>query len=168
MIIKNGNIYTNKLFINGDIIIQDKIIKHIVYNYDIDNNKINESDEAIIDASDLYIIPGLVDIHFHGCKGHDFCEATFECLDEDTTYQYEAGIAGSKADIKQTGEFKTLKDDRQISVNVKPALNNAVFLLTLKGTAAKESDNHLFVYYKEKADSEADWKSGSFNSVISF
>ncbi len=92
MIIKNGNIYTNKLFINGDIIIQDKIIKHIVYNYDIDNNKINESDEAIIDASDLYIIPGLVDIHFHGCKGHDFCEATFECLDMITQYQMQNGV----------------------------------------------------------------------------
>ena len=92
-------------------------------------------------------------------KKSGIVEAVCSNLKEDTTYQYEAGIAGSKADIKQTGEFKTLKDDREILVNVKPALNNAVFLLTLKGTAAKESDNHLFVYYKEKADSEADWKS---------
>ncbi len=27
-----------------------------------------------IDASDCYVIPGLIDIHFHGCNGVDFCD----------------------------------------------------------------------------------------------
>ena len=92
MIIKNGDIYINNLFINGDIIIQDKIIKDIAYNFNTDNNKINESHEIIIDASDLYIVPGLVDIHFHGCKGHDVCEATSDCLDVITQYQAQNGV----------------------------------------------------------------------------
>ena len=30
--------------------------------------------EEILDAGGDYLIPGLVDIHFHGCAGHDFSD----------------------------------------------------------------------------------------------
>ena len=30
--------------------------------------------ETVIDASGLYVIPGLVDVHIHGCAGADFSE----------------------------------------------------------------------------------------------
>ena len=30
------------------------------------------SDDPIVDASGCYVIPGLVDVHFHGCCGEDF------------------------------------------------------------------------------------------------
>ena len=30
------------------------------------------SDGEIVDASGCYVIPGLVDVHFHGCVGEDF------------------------------------------------------------------------------------------------
>ena len=29
-----------------------------------------------LDASGCYVIPGLVDVHFHGCVGEDFSDAT--------------------------------------------------------------------------------------------
>lgn len=45
-----------------------------------------------IDADNLYVIPGLTDIHFHGCKGHDFCEATDEALTAIADYEAENGI----------------------------------------------------------------------------
>jgi len=37
-------------------------------------------DDVVIDASDCYVIPGLVDVHFHGCVGEDFSDATAEGL----------------------------------------------------------------------------------------
>ena len=36
----------------------------------------------VYDASGCYVLPGLVDIHFHGCAGHDFCEGTKEALEK--------------------------------------------------------------------------------------
>lgn len=35
-----------------------------------------ESGEEIVDAAGCYCIPGLTDIHFHGCNGYDFCDGT--------------------------------------------------------------------------------------------
>jgi len=31
-----------------------------------------------LDAAGCYVIPGLVDVHFHGCVGEDFSDATPE------------------------------------------------------------------------------------------
>ncbi len=66
-----GNIYTSGEFITNE----------------------SSSDAKIIDAQNLYIIPGLTDIHFHGCKGHDFCEGTIESLKAITEYQNSIGVA---------------------------------------------------------------------------
>ena len=52
-----------------------------------------DNDSQIIDAQNLYIIPGLTDIHFHGCKGHDFCEGTQESLQIIADYENSIGVA---------------------------------------------------------------------------
>ena len=51
-----------------------------------------QADAQIIDAENLYIIPGLTDIHFHGCNGHDFCEGTPEAFRAITDYEHKHGI----------------------------------------------------------------------------
>ena len=43
--------------------------------------------DRVVDAAGLYMIPGLVDIHFHGCKGADMCDGTQEALDIITAYE---------------------------------------------------------------------------------
>ena len=40
----------------------------------------------------LYAIPGLVDIHFHGCAGYDLCDGTHEALSAMAHYQAAHGI----------------------------------------------------------------------------
>ena len=45
-----------------------------------------------IDAEGMYVIPGLTDIHFHGCMGHDFCEGAEEALTAITDYEAMNGI----------------------------------------------------------------------------
>ncbi len=40
----------------------------------------NSGDDVVLDASNCYVIPGLVDVHFHGCVGEDFSDATPEGL----------------------------------------------------------------------------------------
>ncbi len=38
-------------------------------------------DEEILDGSGCYLIPGLTDIHFHGCAGRDFCDGSRESIE---------------------------------------------------------------------------------------
>ena len=45
-----------------------------------------------INAEGLYVIPGLTDIHFHGCMGHDFCEGTREAFEAIASYEAANGI----------------------------------------------------------------------------
>lgn len=45
-----------------------------------------------LDAEGLYVIPGLIDIHFHGCMGHDFSDGTTEGLKAMSGYQLKNGI----------------------------------------------------------------------------
>lgn len=52
----------------------------------------DSSDDIIIDGAGCYAIPGLVDIHFHGCDGHDFCEGTDEAIQIIADYQLANGI----------------------------------------------------------------------------
>lgn len=44
------------------------------------------------DMGGLYAIPGLIDIHFHGCAGHDLREGTHAALSEMAHYQAENGV----------------------------------------------------------------------------
>ena len=80
MIIKNGNIFTEDgQFFKGDLYIE--------------GGEIAESAGGEeIDAEGLYVIPGLTDIHFHGCVGYDFCDGTKEALHKMSEYQLKNGI----------------------------------------------------------------------------
>lgn len=48
--------------------------------------------ETIIDAKGNLIIPGLIDIHFHGCLGHDCCDGTLEAFQQIASYELQHGI----------------------------------------------------------------------------
>ena len=50
------------------------------------------NDAQRINAEGFYVIPGLTDIHFHGCKGHDFCDGTRESFTAITEYEAMNGI----------------------------------------------------------------------------
>ncbi|WP_029233290.1 N-acetylglucosamine-6-phosphate deacetylase [Butyrivibrio sp. VCB2006] len=56
------------------------------------NSGENGDDDIVIAAPDLYAIPGLVDIHFHGAMGQDFCEADAEGLRTIARYEAEHGV----------------------------------------------------------------------------
>lgn len=48
--------------------------------------------DTIIDATGCYVIPGLVDVHFHGAGGFDFCDGTTEALKAICEYEFKNGI----------------------------------------------------------------------------
>lgn len=44
-----------------------------------------------VDMGGLYAVPGLVDLHFHGCMGRDFCDGTHEAISTLAKYQAQIG-----------------------------------------------------------------------------
>ena len=44
------------------------------------------------DASGCYVIPGLTDLHFHGCVGEDFSDATPDGLQKMAGYELSRGV----------------------------------------------------------------------------
>ena len=50
------------------------------------------ADGKTYDATGCYVIPGLTDVHFHGCVGEDFSDATPEGLQKIADYELSQGV----------------------------------------------------------------------------
>ena len=84
MIIKNASVFTEEgKFAKQDIFIKDG--KFVVSAEEADG-------EEIIDAKECFAVPGLTDIHFHGCMGHDFCDGTREAITALAEYEASVGV----------------------------------------------------------------------------
>lgn len=83
MVIKNVKIYTEeKLFKDGEIYIDN----------DLFSTNASSKDTDVMDGEGAYAIPGLIDIHFHGCKGYDFCDGSKEAIAEIAKYEASVGV----------------------------------------------------------------------------
>ncbi len=59
-----------------------------------DGERITDTPQGeVIDGEGMYLIPGLIDLHFHGCVGYDFCDGTPEALLAIANYQAKSGVA---------------------------------------------------------------------------
>lgn len=82
MIIKNAEVFTEEgVFEKKDIYIQNGVF--------VENAP---EDDQVIDATGCYAIPGLTDIHFHGCMGKDFCDGTEEAIQTIADYEASVGV----------------------------------------------------------------------------
>lgn len=98
MIIKNVKVYTEeKTFSEGIIYIKDGVFDKIIISetspVNVDSLRNLEGDlDEVIDGQGSYAIPGLIDLHFHGCKGYDFCDGTKEAIAEIAKYEASIGV----------------------------------------------------------------------------
>ncbi len=139
MLIKNAKVFmTQGGFEQKDInIIKDRFVE------------MGSNIEEVIDASELYAIPGLVDVHLHGCAGKDFCEGTKEAIQTILNYQLSQGITSvcpatmtvPKEEIlqicKTAGEFQSEEGARLVGIN----LEGPFIAAAKKG--AQKADNIL-------------------------
>ena len=81
MIIKNADVFTEEgLFVKKDVVIDGTVFCETT------------SDDVVVDGSDCWLIPGLTDIHFHGCVGYDFCDGTEEAIQAIADYEASVGV----------------------------------------------------------------------------
>lgn len=80
MIIENGLVFRDgKEFVKDTLYIQDGFFS-------------DTADGRVLDADGCYVIPGLVDVHFHGAAGYDFCDGTPEALSAIAAYELANGV----------------------------------------------------------------------------
>lgn len=83
MIIKNVRIFTEeKTFEDGEIAIREGVFIR----------EPEGGDGEVLDGEGCYAIPGLIDLHFHGCRGYDFCDGTAEAIEEIAKYEASVGV----------------------------------------------------------------------------
>lgn len=82
MIMKNINTFINGKFTKTDITIENGIFASL---------KASDNDESH-DFDGMYAIPGLVDIHTHGCAGYDFSCASPDEINRMREYYLKNGI----------------------------------------------------------------------------
>lgn len=91
MLIKNGLVFTGeKQFAPLTIETNNDTITALFHPEDTSCKP--EDSDTILDASGCYVIPGLTDIHFHGCDGHDFCDGTMEAYEAIAAFSLKNGV----------------------------------------------------------------------------
>lgn len=118
ILIKNGNVIFEDRVEQADLLIEnDKIVKI---------GKIQEDCE-IVDATGLYVSPGLIDIHTHGGNGFDYMAGTLEAFVSATTLHMQHGATSIvpttvASDTDYTicflKEFDKIKDNPKIPVRL--------------------------------------------------
>lgn len=92
MLISNINIYDSIKATRATITISGNKIVDIADCQPTLENVLDGNEQQILDATGLTAIPGLIDIHTHGCAGHDFCDGTQEALEAMANYELSKGI----------------------------------------------------------------------------
>lgn len=83
--IRNGWVYTEEFtFQKGNLYVEKDRIREFSH--------AEEKTETVIDAAGCYVIPGLIDLHLHGCCGVDFSEGCVLSIEKMLTYEREHGI----------------------------------------------------------------------------
>ena len=109
--IVNGNVFLEKgAFEPATIYLcDDRIVSEETYFS-------TDAEEILIDAEENYVIPGLTDIHFHGCMGSDCCDGTEEAFRVIAEYELSQGVTSitpatmTMSEEVLTGICRTAKD----------------------------------------------------------
>ena len=97
MIIENVRVYTEQgKFCFGMVVIKNGKIADIKLGESADfeerRTRYLEESHEIMDGKGNYLIPGLIDIHLHGCMGYDFCDGSPEAVERIAKYQASIGV----------------------------------------------------------------------------
>lgn len=90
MRIANGKVFDGQCFRERDVVVEGQTFSSIETSGDVACGAGGATDA--LDASGCYVIPGLIDVHFHGAMGHDFCDASDEGISAIAAYEASRGV----------------------------------------------------------------------------
>ena len=105
MLVTGGSVLVGREMVDADIVVRDGVIDAVVRRTSVEPRSGSDgaaggaqpgnggsADEEVMDASGLIVAPGLIDLHFHGCAGYDFCDAAAEALHAIAAYEASRGV----------------------------------------------------------------------------
>ena len=128
----------------------------------------SSGDGQVLDAAGCYVIPGLVDVHFHGCVGEDFSDATPDGLQRIADYELSQGVTyicpagmtlpedqltaicknAAAHRAKNTNVFQNINHCFCLCIlNIKIVKNNKFFVCKFCRDCASESNSLRFFVY---------------------
>ena len=102
MVFKNGKVFTGEKFEQKDVRVEDDIIVEVGAGLTI------RAGEEMIELGDELLIPGLIDLHTHGCMGYDFSTASKEEIEKMCAFYLSKGIT-SVAATTMTMDYEDYK-----------------------------------------------------------
>lgn len=90
MRIANGKVFDGQCFRDRDVVVEGRAFSSIEASGGEAWGACGAADT--LDASGCYVIPGLIDVHFHGAMGHDFCDASDEGISAIAAYEASRGV----------------------------------------------------------------------------
>ena len=90
MRIANGKVFDGQCFRERDVVVEGQTFSSIETSGDVACGAGGAADT--LDVSGCYVIPGLIDVHFHGAMGHDFCDASDEGISAIAAYEASRGV----------------------------------------------------------------------------
>lgn len=156
MIIKNVKIFgEDKCFTDGSIEIQDGKFTAV--------GETTSREDEVIDGEGCFAIPGLVDIHFHGCVGDDFCDATPEAVANMAEHEASIGVTSIcpatmtlgeeelHRIMKNGGAYKSGKGAKLVGINMEGPFISSKKKGAQAATHIRPCDAELFRTLQEEA-----------------
>lgn len=158
MIIKNVKIFgEDKCFTDGAIEIQNGKFVAVGEN-------VSRDGEEMIDGEGCFAIPGLIDIHFHGCVGDDFCDATPEAIAHIAEHEAAIGVTSIcpatmtlgeeelHRIMKNGGQYKSESGAKLVGINMEGPFISAKKKGAQASTHIRPCDVELFHVLQQEAN----------------
>ena len=89
MRITGGKVFSDGAFIDADVVVEGGRIAALE---PAGTPETAGGEGDVLGVDGCYVVPGFVDIHFHGCMGADLCDAEPEALKEIARYEASRGV----------------------------------------------------------------------------
>lgn len=106
MIIKNARVFVEEDFQNVDVRVNEGKIVEIGVSL--------SGDDEVVDYTGKLLLPGMVEIHSHGCLGFDFCDTTEAQIEDMREYYGAQGTTSLLATVMTSGEEKMKQAMREL------------------------------------------------------
>lgn len=110
--IADGSVFLKNAFTTADIAIQEDTISNFA------------GIGVTVHAHDCYVIPGLIDIHFHGAVGADLSDGNVQAIHSIAAYEASQGVT-SMCPATMTLPYEQLAQCMQAASVFSPAINEA-------------------------------------------
>ena len=158
-VLKNGNVVFGNEIYKRDILIDNGIIEEISE---------QEHEPKILDCSSMYIVPGFIDTHTHGCGGFDFMDSDLhayevmsDCyLSNGVTTVFPTSVSSSNETLYSFLDFYQRMRDK-VTVNMPGVHLEGPFI------SSQMRGAHNIEYVHAPKQSECEYLLGKYGGLIS-